>query len=962
MKRIILLICTAFIVQTISAQVLSNDIRERNTNTNVRLAIKDAKTAEPISWASVYLVPVGDTTITHFALSDEKGNVLLKEVPVGRYEVNAEMIGYTPHKKEYSVQAHWEAYDLGIIRLEENPEYIDAASISAVGNPIIVKKDTIEFNAAAFTVGENAMLEDLLKKMPGMEVGADGTVMLNGEKIDKITVGGRTFFFNDPTAALKSLPAKIVEKIIVSDKVKDEAAGEAFATKAEKEKVMDVELKEEYTKGWFGNARLGGGSTLTPETDNTLIDDRGLLYNGNAMITGYTEQDQVVVIGNAFNALNPGETINVTGNAAAGLLGSVDGLISSAQTGVNYNTSRIKGMETTVNVSYRKNNAVETQESSRTTFMQDASDLLTTGSYNANGYEDAVWAMAEVKDLDNDKYYFSFKPNFGYTTGSLATSRASASTSEGSQMNSSQSSTALTSDKIHTHGLLYGGLKNLGKKNRNVVLGFDYNFFDINKLSHESSLIQTPASTILKDITYNGDNKNLVGTLRLNYSEPISDKWIARMSILSTYMIADNISNASNPDGTHNEFYSSQMRNIYNREVGMLTFQYSNERHTAQFGASIETVQNEVKAKSIGIETTAGKGKWLTNWAPYLDYYYTKDYTSLQAGYNGATQTLTPSSITPSLNISNINQIKAGNIYLEPEYGHNLYVGLTHTDIESYSYVNLYMMGTLTQRSIVNASWMDTYGVRYAVPVNSPKPESYGYLGLVYNRPFGKQKRLSFTVSGVTTFTGNYSYQATKRMDGFDLESFDYGKFMEDFWGDSSGNRFYSGESGFAESRTNVFNWGGQFKLTYNAEKLFASVGFSTQNQIAKYTLDPTANMNTWDSSVMSEILYMPGKGWEIQNDLNYNFYHGYTAGFGRPEVQWNMGISKSIKSVTLGLKVSDILNQTRNMNRIVTADYVEDRYKNVLGRYFLFNVTFNFGKVNAKKNAGIEKAMKNML
>ena len=132
--------------------------------------------ADTISWASVYLVPVGDTTITHFALSDEIGNVLLKEVPVGRYEVNAEMIGYTPHKKEYGVQAHWKAYDLGIIRLEENAEYIDAASISAVGNPIIVKKDSIEFNAAAFTVGENAMLEDLLKNMSGMEVGADGSV------------------------------------------------------------------------------------------------------------------------------------------------------------------------------------------------------------------------------------------------------------------------------------------------------------------------------------------------------------------------------------------------------------------------------------------------------------------------------------------------------------------------------------------------------------------------------------------------------------------------------------------------------------------------------------------------------------------------------------------------------------------------------------------------------------------
>lgn len=88
MKHISLLMCTILFVQTLSAQV-SSDILYRNTNTNVRLAIKDAKTAEPISWASVYLVPVGDTTITHFALSDEKGNVLLKEVPVGRYEVNA---------------------------------------------------------------------------------------------------------------------------------------------------------------------------------------------------------------------------------------------------------------------------------------------------------------------------------------------------------------------------------------------------------------------------------------------------------------------------------------------------------------------------------------------------------------------------------------------------------------------------------------------------------------------------------------------------------------------------------------------------------------------------------------------------------------------------------------------------------------------------------------------------------
>ena len=211
MKRIAILLCLILLsALSLRAQVISYDMIQRNMNINVKLTLKDAKTSEPISWASVYLIPQGATTITHFALSDDKGDVLLKEVPVGKYELNAEMIGYTPHRKVYTIKAHWDAYDLGVIKMEENAEFLEASTVSAIGNPIVVKKDTIEFNAASFNVSENAMLEDLIKKMPGMEVAEDGTVTLNGEKIDKITVGGKTFFFNDPNAALKNLPAKIV--------------------------------------------------------------------------------------------------------------------------------------------------------------------------------------------------------------------------------------------------------------------------------------------------------------------------------------------------------------------------------------------------------------------------------------------------------------------------------------------------------------------------------------------------------------------------------------------------------------------------------------------------------------------------------------------------------------------------------------------------------------------------------
>ncbi|MBR5104435.1 MAG: carboxypeptidase regulatory-like domain-containing protein, partial [Bacteroidales bacterium] len=456
MKRLSLLLLTILFVHSISAQVVDYSMIERNANTDVKLTLKDSKSSKPVSWASVYLIPAGDTTITHFALSDDRGDVLLEDVPVGKYELNAEIIGYNPHRKTYAIKSHWDAYDLGVIRMEENAEFLDAASVSAIGNPVTVKKDTIEFNASSFRVGENAMLEDLIKKMPGMKVEEDGSVTLNGEKIDKITVGGKTFFFNDPTAALKNLPAKLVDKIKVIDKTKDEAAGSGIVTKDDKEKVMDVELKEEYTEGWYGNAKLGGGSTLNPDNGNVLIDDRGLLYNGNAMVTGYTEKDQVIFLGNAFNAIEPGADVGYYGSSGtSGDFSSLGGLNSTAQAGMNYNTSRIKGMESTLSVNFKNNGKVDKKISSRTSFQPEGPDVLTDGTYDATGSQNLVSASMEIKSKENDKYYLYIMPSASYSTEAVNSSNISTTSSDGSLMNSSEASTVSSGNNLYTNGAVY---------------------------------------------------------------------------------------------------------------------------------------------------------------------------------------------------------------------------------------------------------------------------------------------------------------------------------------------------------------------------------------------------------------------------------------------------------------------------------------------------------------------------
>ena len=955
--------CTILLVQTLSAQVLNYDMIERNANTNVKLTLKDSKTSKPVSWASVYLIPAGDTTITHFALSDDKGDVLLKDVPVGKYELNAEIIGYTPHKKTYTIKAHWEAYDLGIIKMEENAEFLEASTISAIGNPVTVKKDTIEFNASSFRVGENAMLEDLLKKMPGMEVADDGTVTLNGEKIDKITVGGKTFFFNDPTAALKNLPAKIVDKIKVVDKTKDEAAGSAVVTKDDKEKVMDVELKEEYTEGWYGNAKLGGGSTLTPKNESSLIDDRGLLYNGNAMVTGYTEKDQVIFIGNAFNAIEPGADVAFYNNGnTTSDFSSLGGLNSTAQAGVNYNTSRIKDMESTLSVNYKNNGKVDRKISSRTTFQPEGPDVLTDGSYDAAGSQNTVSASMEIKSKENDKYYLYIMPSVSYSSESVNSSNISASSSEGTEINSSEASAVSSGKGLNTVGSVYFGLKELGKKGRSLYTGAQYALNTSDKNSHEMSVLNSLGQNSVKDLFYNSDLNNTSAVVSVNYSEPIGKKWAAEIGAQSRFYRNTNLRNATNPDGTYNDYYSSSSDNRYISNRGALTFQYGNDTTTVHFGVMVDAVQNEVKAKSMGVETVTGKGEWLVNASPFVYYNYEKDGIDLGVYYTGMEGRPSATSMLPSLNISNPVQITAGNIYLKPQYTHHFQTILNTNNRETFAFFSTYLVGQMITRSTVQASWMDASGVRYAVPVNSQKPQTTGYLYLSYSRPITKDRQLTFQLGTSANYTGGTSYQATKRMDGLDLQTFDYNTFMSEFWGDASGDRFYSGQSGFTESRTNTFIFGGDLKLKYSIEKLDANMTYGFSNRISRYSLDPTANLNNWTHNVNADILYRPGKDWEISTDLSYRFYRGYTNGFGLPEWRWNMSVSKSIKSVTLGLKVADILNQTRNMRRTVSAEYVEDTYSNILGRFFIFSVSFNFGKMNAKKNKNIEGAMWNML
>ena len=966
MKRIILTLLTAVIATSAGAQVIINlDNLNQYQTLELKLTLQDAATSEPISFASVYLIPQGDTTITNFSISDDKGNVTIDEVLPGKYEVNAEMIGYIPYKKVHDLKGYRQ--DLGIIKLEENPEFIDASTITAVGNPVTIKKDTIEYNASSFRVGENDMLEDLLKKMPGMEVGEDGSVSVNGEKVDKITVGGKTFFFDDPTMAVKNLPAKIVDKIKVIDKDTEEAEISGIKTHDTKEKVMDVALKEEYKKGWFGNAKMGGGYTVNPETDNELIDSKGPLFNVNALMSAYGEKDQLTVIANGQNAVDP------TASGAAVIVYGMDmdefdskqGLSTNATAGVNYNTDRIKGLPSTVSVSYKYSGKDAKEKTARTSFMSGSDDLHTNGFFDGTGDGHILSASVEMKNANKEKFYFSFKPKFTFNTKQNSFTNASHTTMNADTLNSSVSTKFNEGRSAGTSGQLDMGIMKLGgKEGRNLSLYAYYNFDNGDGVSGENSSTLLGDSTAVVSLLYDKKSSSSYLHSNISYVEPLGEKWVLQVGTRGSWSSSRSDNIATNGlDGTYNDYYTNITDNESAVLSGGVTTQYRSGNHNLSFGFSANMNENVNYVKNLGTETTAGNGEWQFTLAPDLDYSYSKDSFSTNVYYFGSTQQPSNSQMSPTLNLGNPTMISAGNIYLKQYMYHYLGGYVRHNNRENFSYVNARFSGNMEQNAIVQASWFDRNAIRYSVPVNSRKP-SYSLSGtLTYNQPFGEKRYWTFSTYADVSYSASAGYQAKEELEGMDIEEFDYNDFMSEFWGNSSGDRFYSGDSGFSESKMTTLHYALDLGLKYQRDRFNASVHAYGRNQISKYSLDPDANADTWMHSYSFDAMYTTLKNWEFSTKINANFYIGYSAGFGAPQYNWNASISKTIKSVTLSLKGIDLLNQaSRNLQRTATNEYIMDTYRNVLGRYFLFSVSFNFGKMNAKKSQAVQDATWNLM
>ena len=933
---------------------------------SVKLKLVDSKTSEPVSFATVSLTVKGEDTPAKYVLSDSEGKAELLKVRHNTYILRAELMGYKTHTQEVKVE---KSVDLGEVKMEEDVEVLDAARVTDVGNPIIIRKDTIEYTASSFKTSDSDMLEELLKKLPGVEVEADGSITANGETISKITIDGKTFFLDDPQLASKNIPAKLIERVKVVEKKSDQAIFTGIDD-GEHETVIDLTMKPGMMQGWFGNI-MGGGGHDVPGAGSDMNDWR---YQGAAMVGRFTDKSQISIILNGNNTNNRGFN-DMAGSMMQGMRGGGGGMgrgMGGWGRGNGITTSWMGGLNGAFTLlddkmdlagNYLYNGSINDvmEESSKITYLEDGSRLLNdetgTGRTMTQGHRFGM--RLEHKFSENTSILFEPQFNFGYGNFNEFSNFATATERDGvaTPTNKGYTSRNGLNDNWRTSGFLLLRQR-LGKPGRTISANIRYSFSDNNMYGFNQSLttvydLQTGAGSddpVNQRYDQNSKSTSLSG--RLVYTEPLGAgffietnyqySWNKNTSYKNTFNSAtdallDGMLQYDDAGEMLDPIYSNSINNTSQNHRAGASLTYQKDKVRAQLGAAYNpTITDNVTSGHDPYHNVAH------NWSPQamLNYEF-NDNTNIRFFYWGRSSQPSTNQLLPVPDNSNPLNISLGNPNLNPYFNHSLRGNFGYTNKKTFTSVNARFGAGLVQDAITNAQWYDPSGVQYSIPVNGPGTGNVD-LRVMVNSPFGKSGFSIFSMTygrynQSTSFIGSGALESEKYYDP-ETATFDYAAFNRDY-------SDLSASDDFVNNKTQTMSFTQRLRFTYRNDFVELTVGGRTRMNKSWYTMKNSQLQATWNNQVDASMNWTIPGGINIISDVDYNWYNGYTTPQ-EDEIILNAEITKLLfkNKCTLALKAYDILGQSKNLSVSDSANYHIETRNNTLGRYIILSLTYRFG------------------
>jgi len=886
---------------------------------NISGVVFDTTGNKRLANISVLTVRIKDSLLLNFTRTKPDGSFELTNFPIDTFSLIIEHPEY--EAKTYYIIGHKGNLEINIPRIQLNSVTKNLAEVVVFANknPIFYRGDTLVYVADSFKVGENAVVEDLLKKLPGIKVNEDGTLTSQGKDISQVLVDGDEFFGSDPTIATRNLGAKSISSVQVYEKKNENSkVGED-----EKIQVLDLKLKDGAKKGYFG--KISGASDFAAFNKNAFYESEMLFnkFNNKQKISLFLLSSNTPKSNFGFRDMNKfglenernasGMSMFNQGNQA-----NTSGIPQTLKAGIYYSDKIGKTGKIGFNYSYSESTLIANSNSSSQYFLADTSYFLRDSIQNTTINQGHRLNLSYSVNLDS-LTFIEVKPNLSFDFANSDENNTTRFLGE-TNIKSLETIIKNTNDSkgiaSNSQALIR---RKFMKKNRELelkyILGFSDNETAGNLLTTTDKILLNTSDTI--DQKKNNDNSSISNYGIVSYTEPLSDNWKLQFE----YLFENGLNNQDKKtfnrgDGSYSESVSSLSNIFDNSRI--------QHRLTAigSFEKNFHTVIGGIGLRNIAIENInyiSDKviNQNFNNLLPRLSYQY-KPSMSKRMGIYYTTSSSQPSinDLQPVVDNSNPNRTQAGNPDLQPNYVHNLNGNFNTWQALSGRYIWSGFNASITNNAFANSTTYDIFGRTVSKTVNVDG-NLFGNVYLGAGIPFLSRK--------------------------LEIEP--------------NANASFNRYTNFINTEKNItqntsFSGGLDFSLKLDSLEITIGNTYSYTNPVS--SLSSVSNIPYSSQRYEFDLEWQLKRHFTIKIDANYSINSQRADGFNKNIFIVNAELSKAFfktENLIIALAGNDLLNQNLNLSRQVNGNIVTDNYTSIISRYFLLKLTYKFNNNKTKED-----------
>lgn len=907
--------------------------------------VKDSSDTTGIIGASISVTTPKDTTKRYGAFTDIEGNFSVPNLPNGLYTVRISYIGYTSQEKVVTIADQDHVFE--DILLKNDAKQLKEVIVQTKAIRVEQKGDTTQYNAESFKVNQDASAEDLIKKMPGVLV-VDGKVQAQGEDIKRVTVDGREFFGDDAAAALKNLPAEIIDKVQVFDRLSDQAQFSGF-NDGNTEKTVNIVTKSGKNNGQFGKLyggygsddRYSAGGNVNYFKKDTRLSIIGLSNNVNQQ--NFSSDDLLGVLGTNNNrgggnfgggggGGRPGGGGGGFGGGGGGsdpssfLVSGQGGITRTNALGINLTDNWGKKIKFNGSYFFNGTNNQRSQQTQRTIFTS-AEDQLYEEDYNreSNNFNHRI--SSRIEYTVNKTNSFIFTPQISVQQNKNTTNSAA--------QNSLPDLSTMLSNLLSTQtskgtGVNAGGdllfRHRFAKAGRTFSLGvgnsYSYRWNDGTLYSKNEYFSLTDTSEIIDQISNTISNSNTF-RVRGDYNEPLSKNSQLQFSYNGSFQRSDSDKRTYDNDlegGGYidlNNKLTNIFDNSFNTNRGQISYRYNKgQDFNMNFGVSYQHAQLTGEQLFPSAFTLR---KTFANILPnaFIRYNINKNQ-NFRIFYRTSTNAPSINQLQSVLNNSNPLQLSIGNPDLKQEYSNAGSIRYSSVNPQKATSFMVNVFGETRSGYISNASYVASQDT---------------------------------TINNIFLKRGTQLNQPVNVGTSYSIRSFmNYGfplKIIKSNLNFNAGIN-YTETPGLVNNKSNTSEnttlSGGLVIGSNISEQIDFTVSYNGNYSIINNTVNPSLNSNYYYQNISAKVNLLSKKGFLFNTEAINTIYTGLGEGYNQNFTLLNASVGqKFLKNNAGELKLTafDLLNQNNSISRSITESYVEDVRSMVLNRYFLMTFTY---------------------